>query len=812
MKRVRHWYQSVRAHVRLRTIAFVLIAGILAAVATPPVTPGWWADRHATNTHAKDDYAPLNQGQLKNLATAAFDELEEKLSGTGGAGGDFTKLIKGWHMLNGNPPTPDNPLSTFRLDAAGHRIPIVTEKTDDFAAVNVGQLKAVAKLMYDRFKDAGYVTAYPWDNSAFPPDDYAMANIGQAKNLFAFDLVTQTFSAYHSPGGDGIAYQWKIRYGLNPNNPTLANEIAPGGITYGQKYDLDLDPTKADSDGDGDSDGDEIAGGSNPKDPASTLGRFAVEVVLGSSVTKAEASFGGGPLGTFSEAPTVPIDDTGGTSFTVYVDPLNPVETMIIPDGLDDEKLGQYNSLVALPTERPAPEDEREGAAWIPNFVDSTHEGVDVNGNAFRYGRWKGTYHSLTEDYDPGMRVETGVTVSNGRIAAVPSSSTPPPLPPLPSASVTPFAGAFIAGGEYTFTDLPHGDLGQGTPTTSPAFTQAVRNAWLDIKTGSLDENTRKLYGLPLLPWNISPFLLPPPYTATTSQDEKYGNRVAFWIQTDNGKPAGAEITRNYLKVTTSNPSPGGTTPAPVLQALERTIQKGKMSSTVEYLIAPQGKTVSVSLPVEFEGLGRIVSGTIDLAPFGGMANKQNIGVEFFSKIFVGELQDYVSFGGASSLAAAYINESRDDINSQREEDGAGTLQTEATQQNFLFWKAGGDKLGFLYVAPKNSRDFRLSLSVPTEGTFNFGHTTLPSKDVDDAIEEFEKAHAEGLMGGSHSAGNHVVRMASSLWGWIRDKVRQVSSKAATVINSAIRIPVRRRKGSSRGLSRVERGTWKRSR
>lgn len=242
MKKVRHWYQSVRAHVRLRTIAFVLIAGILAAAATPPVIPGWWAARHATIPNKpKDDYAPLNQGQLKNLVRAAAEELEERLPG--GAGGTLAAKVASW-----TPPSAT---------------------TDDYAAVNVGQLKAMAALVYDRCIEEGYVTQtryqYPWDNSAFPPDDYAMANIGQAKNLFAFDLATRTFSAYRSPGGDGIAYQWKLQYGLNPNNPNLANEIAPGELTYLQKYDMGLDPSVEDSDGDGVSDGVEVQNGSDPK-------------------------------------------------------------------------------------------------------------------------------------------------------------------------------------------------------------------------------------------------------------------------------------------------------------------------------------------------------------------------------------------------------------------------------------------------------------------------------------------------------------------------------------------------------------------
>ena len=598
MKTVRHWYQSVRAHVRLRTIAFVLIAGILAAVAAPPGLPGWWATRHATNSNPMDDFAPLNQGQLKNFAVAAFDELQDKLSATGGAGGDFTKLIKGWHMLNGNPPTADNPLSTFKLDAVGHRIPRATAQTDDFAAVNAGQLKAVAMLVYDRFNDAGYVTEYPWDNSAFPPDDYALANIGQAKNLFAFDLVTRTFSAYHSPGGDGIAYQWKIRYGLNPNNPNLANAIAPGGITYLDKYTLGLDPTAADSDGDGDTDGDEIAGGTDPKDSAKALDRGAVEVVLNSSVTKALAWLGGG---TFHEVisipPLPPKGDSGSTTYYLD-DPENLGQTIAKHDGFDEAQSLYYDSISVLPDRRADLAEETEGAAWKTDWDDDTNEIVDSDGKTWRVGKWSAKYHSLSED---GITVETGVLVQNDRIARL----QPPPLPALPSESVTRFAGALRVNGEYTFTDLPHGDLGQGTRTTSDKFRG---REWLPIDTASLNEGNRMLYGVPIPPSNVSPYLSRPPYTATTSANGDLGNRIVFWIQTDNGKPAGADITRAYIKATKNTASSGGTPDEPVIQTVQLTILKGKTSSNVESLTAPNGKAVTL-LPLE---IGMIVDANGD--------------------------------------------------------------------------------------------------------------------------------------------------------------------------------------------------------
>ena len=254
MKRIRHWYQSIRAYVRLRTIAFVLIAGVLAAVAVPPPAPGWWKGRHATNTNDKDDYAPLNQGQLKNLAVAAFDEFEAQFPGTGGAGEDATRLIKSWHVLDGSPPTPENPASTFRLDASGHRIPRVTVKTDDYAAVNLGQLKNVAKPFHFRLIQLGLATAYPWQGAS---DDYALANIGQAKNLFGFDLTRDSDK-------DGIPDWWELKYGLNPHRWSDAGYPAPGGLSYLDKYLLHLNPLTPDTDGDGVDDGDEIKQGRNP--------------------------------------------------------------------------------------------------------------------------------------------------------------------------------------------------------------------------------------------------------------------------------------------------------------------------------------------------------------------------------------------------------------------------------------------------------------------------------------------------------------------------------------------------------------------
>jgi alpha-tubulin suppressor-like RCC1 family protein len=152
---------------RRKAISAVRLALSLVVTALVPLllyaTPAWWSQRGVLVENATaDDYAPVNQGQLKNIASAAVSEMDTKLPG--GAGDALHSLINSWS-------TP-----------ASH--------TNDFAPVNLGQLKTVAKPFYDRLIAAGLVDYYPWLNSINPSYDFAVANVGQAKNLFAFEIPT----------------------------------------------------------------------------------------------------------------------------------------------------------------------------------------------------------------------------------------------------------------------------------------------------------------------------------------------------------------------------------------------------------------------------------------------------------------------------------------------------------------------------------------------------------------------------------------------------------------------------------------------
>jgi hypothetical protein len=158
----------------------------------PTGFPAWWFEwnvivpTNPTNTSptwpgdypTSDDYSGINQGTLKNLALGAITELQAQLPSAVLSNSNavaLQNLIAGWTT---NPAT----------------------NADNYAAVNQGQLKYIAKQFYDLLGSGSYTAGlglqptnwtgtYPWPASATNADPYSLANIGQAKYVFSFDLT-----------------------------------------------------------------------------------------------------------------------------------------------------------------------------------------------------------------------------------------------------------------------------------------------------------------------------------------------------------------------------------------------------------------------------------------------------------------------------------------------------------------------------------------------------------------------------------------------------------------------------------------------
>jgi len=145
-----------------------LLAGVLFAE-----VPHWWIERGVMDTNAiPNDYAPVNQGQVKYIAEQARQELNMYLPL--GAGAAIDELIAGFNT------------------------------NQNYTPANAGQLKFVAEPFYNRLVGVGFATGFPWDNSSNDVD-YALANIGQLKNLFSFDLRADDDS-------DGLPNWWEARF------------------------------------------------------------------------------------------------------------------------------------------------------------------------------------------------------------------------------------------------------------------------------------------------------------------------------------------------------------------------------------------------------------------------------------------------------------------------------------------------------------------------------------------------------------------------------------------------------------------------
>lgn len=229
--------RSANSLAALLASAIISGAGVGRAVEFPP----WWSSRGVLKigSPAPDDFAALNNGQLKALATAAYDEMQANVPGGAGAGIDI--MVKGWFQTN--------TAGAFVLDAQMRRMPKTGFPVDDFAAANIGTLLAVSKPFHARLLELYFVTEFPWTRPI--ADAFAVANIGQAKALFAWDLMRDSDHdgvrdlEDADDDNDGASDALELAHGFNP---------------------LSIQDGRRDSDLDGVSDLDEKIRGTNPLD------------------------------------------------------------------------------------------------------------------------------------------------------------------------------------------------------------------------------------------------------------------------------------------------------------------------------------------------------------------------------------------------------------------------------------------------------------------------------------------------------------------------------------------------------------------
>jgi hypothetical protein len=174
-----------------------------------------------------NDFAVVNQGQLKHIAAQACQEFSNTFSAA---------QVSGIYNL----------VQTFSLS------------TNDHTPANLGQLKYAAQPFYSVLMNIGYTNSYPWTWTTEDDRDFVLANIGQVKNLFSFDL---TF-----PGDmdrDGLPDSWEIQYFQTLRNSAQSDTDGDGLINF-YEWIYGTNPSVVDTDGDDLRDGFEVLYGFNP--------------------------------------------------------------------------------------------------------------------------------------------------------------------------------------------------------------------------------------------------------------------------------------------------------------------------------------------------------------------------------------------------------------------------------------------------------------------------------------------------------------------------------------------------------------------
>lgn len=216
-----------------------LVAGPIPA-GKPSAYPDWWFSRDVIprlpdyaniagpiwplHYAVADDYAAANIGQLKFMAVHAAIELDATLPG--GPGEDIYNIVSTW------------------LSKPGLGAP-----RDDYAALNQGQLKAIADLFYVRLAENGYSASplvsgqtTPWTSSPQDDDAYALVNLGQLKHVFSFAPGSS-----HKPDTDfdGLYDEWEILHFGTLERDGLG-DWNDDGLSDRDAFRFGLDPKGAD--------------------------------------------------------------------------------------------------------------------------------------------------------------------------------------------------------------------------------------------------------------------------------------------------------------------------------------------------------------------------------------------------------------------------------------------------------------------------------------------------------------------------------------------------------------------------------------
>ena len=234
MKLSRQKREELSSATITHSLVLVFLCSGLFALTAYASNPSWWsspgtgtqgavvAEQVVTNdgvvstNYITNNYAVVVQGQLKQFTARAVDELNSNL--TGGAGTNLNNLVHGWAQ-----------------DYATNGYNASNIEPSDYTAMTAGQLKYVGNKVWTQLVARGYTNALPaWldTNST----DIQLANLGQLKQVFNFDLSTMvpatitSLTASDSNPGE-IDLSWTLPT-VNDGTSIIIQQSTDGGTTW----------------------------------------------------------------------------------------------------------------------------------------------------------------------------------------------------------------------------------------------------------------------------------------------------------------------------------------------------------------------------------------------------------------------------------------------------------------------------------------------------------------------------------------------------------------------------------------------------
>lgn len=207
-----------------RSLSGLLVWTTLCLLPAPAAdAPAWWSTQGVVQPALqRDDYAAANAGQLKNLATKAAAEMDQRLAFVGGAGATIRNLVQSWQSQN----------------------PQAMALRDDYAVVTLGQIKNVVSKFHDRIATVKMQPSgvYPWSTPGQPEtlvDDFSIANVGQLKEAFAFVIPIVRQVGDGNAGIPETVFAPKLQFWedlvVKPHGSSL-NDLDGDGISNSQEY------------------------------------------------------------------------------------------------------------------------------------------------------------------------------------------------------------------------------------------------------------------------------------------------------------------------------------------------------------------------------------------------------------------------------------------------------------------------------------------------------------------------------------------------------------------------------------------------